>query len=102
MDLDGIGRAAEVVHAAVRLAAVWEQDGNAAAGAVGGFKVLIAQPQVLIIVLGERGRHAALLGRDGERALAVGQGQGLIRCAVLFVDASGQFGHKYILLIKCL
>ena len=38
VDLDGIGRAAEVMYAVIGLAAVGEQNGDAAAGAVGGFK----------------------------------------------------------------
>ena len=91
--LDGIVGTVKVMHAAVRLAAVGEQDGHAAAGTVGGFKVLVAQPEILVPCLGERSCHAALFRGDGQRKIAVRQGQGLVADAILFVDALVQFSH---------
>ena len=73
VDLDGIGRAVEVVHA-------------------------VAQPQVFVAVFGEGCGHAALLGRDGEGILAVGQGQGLVGNTVFFIGAGSQSRHDKALL----
>ena len=93
VDLDGMIGTAEVMHAAIRLAAVGEQDGHAAAGTVGGFKVLVTQPEILLAGLGERRCHAALFRCDGQGIVAVRQGQGLVADAILLVDALGQFSH---------
>ena len=98
VDLDGIGRAVEVVHAVVRFAAVREQDGDAAARAIRGLEVFVAQPQVFVAVFGEGCGHAALLGRDGEGVLAVGQGQGLVGSTVFFIGAGSQSRHDKALL----
>ena len=84
---------AEVMRAAIRLAAVGEQDGHAAAGTVGGFKVLVTQPEILLAVLGERRCHAALFRCDGQGIVAIRQGQSLVADAILLVDALGQFSH---------
>ena len=98
VDLDGIGRAVEVVHAVVRFAAVREQDGDAAARAIRGLEVFVAQPQVFVAVFGEGCGHAALLRCDGESVLAVGQSQGLVGSTVFFIGAGSQSRHDKALL----
>ena len=98
MDLDGIGRAAEVMYAVIGLAAVGEQNGDAAAGAVGGFKILVAQPEVFLAVFGEGGGHAALFGGDSKGVFSIGQGQGLVGSTVFFIGAGSQSRHDKALL----
>ena len=54
--------------------------------------------QVFVAVFGEGCGHAALLGRDGEGVLAVGQGQGLVGSTVFFIGAGSQSRHDKALL----
>ena len=98
VNLHGIVGAAKMVHAAVGLAAIGEQNGNPAAGAVGGLIVFVAQPEILLPVPGEGGGHTALFGGDGEGVLAVGQGEGGILGGVLFIGAVAELGHGELLL----
>ena len=95
VDLNGIIGAVKVVHTAIRLAAAGEQDGHAAAGAVRGFIVLIAQPEVFLTAFGEGGCHAALFRCNGQGVLPIGQGKGGIFGIVLFVSTGSQLGHCY-------
>lgn len=97
VDFDRVGLSAEHMHAAFRLAAAREQNRDAAAGAVGRFKVFIPQPEVFVAVLLERDGHAALFRGDGQRIGAVGEGEGLVADAVFFIDAGGTDGHRYLL-----
>ena len=78
--LHGVGLAVKDMDAAVRVGAAGEQNGHREAGAVALAEIGAADPDVLVLVQGKAGDHAAPLGGDDQFGLG-----GRVRKDVLLV-----------------